>query len=230
MSYNALTAPQRAAFRRLSLLPGTDFGPYAAAAIVGEPLDRTERLIEDLLNCHLLQEPRPNRYRFHDLLAEYAAHLAVLEESAAERGAAVLRLTEYALRASDRADRLLRPHRSRPALPVPAPASHVAVPGWADAAAARDWLADELECLLAVEWRTRQEGNARKAAWLAHVLAEFADSEGYWPEGVEMHRARRTTGTGWVIRARSHARCSTWRPSTRGRPATPTPPRPRNPP
>lgn len=189
MSYNALTAPQRAAFRRLSLLPGPDFGPYAAAAIIGEPLDRTERLIEALLNCHLLQEPRPNRYRFHDLLAEYAAHLAVVEEPPAVRGAAVLRLTEYALRAADRADRLLRPHRSRPALPVPAPAPHIAVPGWADAAAARGWLADELECLLAVEWRTRQDGNAREAAWLAHVLAEFADSEGYWPEAVEMHRA-----------------------------------------
>ena len=187
LSYNSLSGPQRAAFRRLSLHPGPDFGPYAAAALLDEPLDRTERLLEDLLRCHLLQEPRAERMRFHDLVGEFAADLAELEEPPAARAAAAQRLSAYALRAADRAGRLLRPHHSR--LDPPAPAVPVAVPPLPDAAAAHAWLTDELDCLLAVEQRTRQDGRAREAAWLAHVLADFAESEGYWQEAVAMHGA-----------------------------------------
>jgi DNA-binding SARP family transcriptional activator len=185
MSYNALSAPQRAAFRRLSLHPGPDFGAHAAASIIGEPLDRAERLIEDLLDCHLLQEPRANRYRFHDLLAEYATSLAEPEGPA--NTDAFLRLAEYALRAADRADRMLRPHRSR--LDPPAAARRVSVPSFSDTAAARGWIAEEMECLLAIEQRARRQGHAAEAAWLAHVLADFADSEGYWHEAADMHEA-----------------------------------------
>jgi DNA-binding SARP family transcriptional activator len=187
MSYQALSADQRTAFRRLSLHPGPDFGPYAAAAIIGEPLDRTERLIEDLLECCLLQEPRPERYRFHDLLGEFASILAGLEEPAEGQHAALRRLGTYALCAADRADRLLHPHRSR--LEPPAGEAPVATPRMADATAARAWLAADLEALLAVEFRARQDGAAERAAWLAHVLGEFADSEGHWPEAVAMHQA-----------------------------------------
>ncbi|MFF6960855.1 tetratricopeptide repeat protein [Streptomyces sp. NPDC008317] len=185
LSYNALSAPQRAAFRRLSLHPGPDFGAYAAAAIIDEPLDRTERLIEDLLECHLLQEPRANRYRFHDLLAEYATLLAESEKAA--NADALLRLTEYALRTADRADRLLRPHRFR--LDLPAPAHQVFVPSFPDAAAAHGWLDEEMECLLSIEQHARRVGHTAEAAWLAHALADFAESEGYWHEAVVMHRA-----------------------------------------
>ncbi|MEW2520909.1 AfsR/SARP family transcriptional regulator [Actinacidiphila alni] len=198
MSYNALTTPQRAAFRRLSLHPGPDFGAHAAASIIGEPLDRTERLIEDLLDCHLLQEPRANRYRFHDLLAEYAMLLAESEGRA--NTDAFLRLVEHALRTADSADRWLRPHRSR--LDLPAPAQDVCTPAFADADEAHAWVVEEMECLLAVEQRARRLGHTAEAAWLAHVLAEFADSEGYWPEAVDMHRA---AADHWHTAASPHA-------------------------
>ncbi|MET9220024.1 tetratricopeptide repeat protein [Streptomyces sp. NPDC003300] len=187
MSYHALTPEQRSAFRRLSLHPGPDFGLYAAAAVIGEPLDRTERLIEDLLEYCLLQEPRTERYRFHDLLGEFAATLAGLEEPAEERDAALRRLGGYALRAADRADRLLHPHRNR--LGQLAPQGRVSVPRMADAAAARTWLGAELEGALTVERGLRQQGHVRQAAQLAHALGELADSEGYWREGVTMHEA-----------------------------------------
>lgn len=187
MSYHALTPEQRSAFRRLSLHPGPDFGLYAAAAIIGEPLDRTERLIEDLLEYCLVREPRPERYRFHDLLGEFAATLAGLEEPAEERDAALRRLGGYAIRAADRADRLLHPHRNR--LDQFAPQGPVSLPRMADAAAARTWLSAELEGALTIERILRQQGNLRQAAQLAHALGELADSEGYWREGVTMHEA-----------------------------------------
>lgn len=191
MSYASLSDDQRAAFRRLSFHPVPDFGLHAAAALIGEAPDRTERLIEDLLDCHLLQEPRPDRYRLYDLLGEFASFLAVLEEPADERTAVTERLTGYALRAADRADRVLHPHRTRLALPAAgsAPAAPGSVPAWPDTVAAGAWISDELESLLAVEHRARAAGRAQDAAWLAHVLAEFADSEIYWPEAVAMHQA-----------------------------------------
>ncbi|MFC4034978.1 tetratricopeptide repeat protein [Streptomyces polygonati] len=222
MSYQALTADQRSAFRRLSLHPGPDFGTHAAAAVIGEPLDRTERLIENLLEYCLLQESRPERYRFHDLLGEFASTLAEWEESAEDRDAALRRLGGYALRAADRADRLLHPRRSRleqTASPGSgAEAVPVAVPRLADAAAARAWLAADLEGLLAVERRVRQYGDAGQAAQLAKVLGEFADAEGYWREAVAMHEAaaahwraagdRRAEGRALLDLATAHARVS----------------------
>jgi hypothetical protein len=43
-----------------------DFDPYTASALTGLPLDEAERALETLLDAHLLQEPSPDRYRFHD--------------------------------------------------------------------------------------------------------------------------------------------------------------------
>ena len=40
-----------------------------------------ERLLEDLLTGHLLQEPSPHRFRYHDLLGEYARTLCSAEGS-----------------------------------------------------------------------------------------------------------------------------------------------------
>ncbi|MEU6848748.1 tetratricopeptide repeat protein [Actinacidiphila alni] len=202
MSYQALTSEQRSAFRRLSLYPGTDFGLHAAAAIIGRPLERTERLIEDLLEYCLLQEPNPERYRFHDLLGEFAATLAGLEEPPEESAAALRRLGDYMLLAADRADRQLHPHRNR--WDVIAPQASVNVPRMPDATAARTWLGVELEGALAVERRARRDGNVRQAARLAAVLAESAESQGYWREAAAMHEA---AVTHWRATGSPHAEC-----------------------
>ncbi|MFI5585410.1 BTAD domain-containing putative transcriptional regulator [Amycolatopsis sp. NPDC051758] len=83
LSYRDLTPAQRRLFRVLGCHPGGDFGAPAAAALYGAGVAETERLLEDLLDVHLLRQPAPGRYGFHDLLAEHAREAAGPEEAAA---------------------------------------------------------------------------------------------------------------------------------------------------
>jgi transcriptional regulator with XRE-family HTH domain len=67
LSYVQLDEPQRRAYRLLALHPGVETDLGAAAALVGGPEAHTRRVVDHLLDVHLLQEPAPGRYRFHDL-------------------------------------------------------------------------------------------------------------------------------------------------------------------
>ncbi|MEO3974734.1 tetratricopeptide repeat protein [Streptomyces sp. CAU 1734] len=113
LSYRTLTGLQQLAFRRLGLYPGADFTADAAAALLGLSPDVTERLLEALCTFHLLREPVPDRYRYHDLLREYAHAMAVSEDPAPERAQALRRLTDFTVVSAERADRLAYPRRIR---------------------------------------------------------------------------------------------------------------------
>ncbi|MFF8453683.1 BTAD domain-containing putative transcriptional regulator [Streptomyces albidoflavus] len=180
LSYRTLAAPQRAAFRRLGQHPGPDFTAEAAAALLGTPLETTERLLEDLLVCHLLREPTPGRYRYHDLLREYAYGLSESEDSERDRREALTRLTRFYVTTADLADRMANPRRVRLApltvlLPTPAPL----LP---DPAAARAWLAAERGNLLALESHLRAQGEGEVAARLASSVAGLLQTECYWQD------------------------------------------------
>ncbi|NBH12593.1 SARP family transcriptional regulator, partial [Amycolatopsis sp. SID8362] len=58
-----------------------DFDVAAAAALCGT--GDVERLLEDLLDAHLLRQPAPGRYGFHDLIAEHAREAGDPAETAA---------------------------------------------------------------------------------------------------------------------------------------------------
>ncbi|MGK4585583.1 AfsR/SARP family transcriptional regulator [Kitasatospora sp. HPMI-4] len=187
LSYRSLTPGQQTAFRRLGLHPGPDFGPYEAAALFGLSLDNAERMLESLLDCHLLEEPAPDRFRAHDLLASYAAMLAARDEPPDGRQRALDRLTAFCLLAADRADRLLYPLRSR--LTVPHRETGSPQPPLADETEARTWLGRSIGTLISVEHLARRHGRPAEAAWLAHVLSEFLHKEGHFAEAETMHRA-----------------------------------------
>ncbi|MGW0643760.1 AfsR/SARP family transcriptional regulator [Streptomyces badius] len=191
VSYQTLTSAQRRAFRYLSLHPGAEFSQDAAGALVGLPPQTTERLIESLLGYHLLQEPSPYRYRFHDLIAEFARSLAMTEDSETDREAALDRLIAFYTRSAARADRLAYPRRLPPAdgydgdagaADVPAPRAAPAnrdgsVP---DAAAARAWFMEERGNLLATERYARTRERPDLATRLGQYLASFLDTECHW--------------------------------------------------
>ncbi|MFJ6464764.1 AfsR/SARP family transcriptional regulator [Streptomyces sp. NPDC091387] len=186
LSYRTLTAQQRTAFRCLGLYPGPDFTADAAAALLGLPQDTTERLLEGLLACHLLREPVPDRYRYHDLLHEYAHGLSDAEDSERERRQAVARLTDFYVTTADLADRMAYPRRIRPAAPAPLPPTPR--PPLPDATAARSWLAAERANLLAVEDHVRRNGDPGTAARLACTLAGFLQAECYWQDAKKLLR------------------------------------------
>ncbi|EMD28384.1 AfsR/SARP family transcriptional regulator [Amycolatopsis azurea] len=82
LSYRELDAAQQRMFRLLGRNPGADIGVPAAAALAGIGEREAERLLEDLLDAHLLRQPALGRYSFHDLIAEHARNAAHDEEAA----------------------------------------------------------------------------------------------------------------------------------------------------
>lgn len=187
MSYHTLPADQRTAFRLLSLHLGPDFDLHAAAALLGREPDESERMLEELLDAHLIREPSPERYAYHDLLREFARTLTTTEDPSAVRDTAVERLIDFYTESCAQADRAVYPHHFQ--LDFFELLSDIRINGWDDAQGARRWLNDERAALIAAERRSRDHGNPAKAARLAHVLARFLDEEGYWPEAREMHTA-----------------------------------------
>ncbi|WP_275557800.1 tetratricopeptide repeat protein [Streptomyces sp. 5-6(2022)] len=187
LSYRALDAAQRTTFRRLGLHPGTDFTSESAAALLDLPAKETERLIESLLECHLLREPTPDRYRFHDLLGEYARMLAFSEDDEREREQALARLITFYLRAAERADRVAYPRRIRLAADGADGADQLAaLPRMRNADEARAWFATERGNLLAAERHARTHDSPESAARLAHALAGFLEAECHWQDAADI--------------------------------------------
>ncbi|CAM5728704.1 SARP family transcriptional regulator OS=Streptomyces antimycoticus OX=68175 GN=SSPO_026730 PE=3 SV=1 [Streptomyces antimycoticus] len=196
LSYRTLDATQRTTFRRLGLHPGPDFTAESAAVLLDLPPKETERLIESLLECHLLREPAPDRYRFHDLLGEYARMLALSEDSAREREQALERLIASYLRNAEQADRVAYPRRIR--LAPDGAQGPPTLSRMRNAHDARAWFAAEYGNLLAVERHARTHDSRPSAARLAHALAGFLESECHWQDAIDIlqHAADHWSRTG----------------------------------
>lgn len=97
-SYRALPPQVARMFRLLGLLPGTDISVQAAAELADVTSGKARRLLDSLVGAHLLEQTMHDRWYFHDLLRAYAVELAVEEEPANMRHAAVERSCRWYLR------------------------------------------------------------------------------------------------------------------------------------
>ncbi|MCP2096286.1 AAA ATPase domain [Actinosynnema pretiosum] len=129
-----------AAFRLLSLVPGPDFTPSAAAALVGESREAASARLELLATAGLLERSSPGRYRFHDLVRAHAVD-RVEGTGEAELG----RLVGFYRDAAGRAADAFAPGAPRPGFPE----RTAALPRFADAELAGRWFAAERENLVA---------------------------------------------------------------------------------
>jgi tetratricopeptide (TPR) repeat protein len=147
LSYVDLDGEQQHTYRRLGLHPGPDIEAYAAAALLEATVPEAGRLLEQLLEAHLLQEPTPGRYRFHDLTRVHAARTAARDETEQDCQAALDRLLDHYLHtaaaAMDAAYPYEREHRPQ------VPSAHTPGPTLSEPAAALDWLDGELANLMA---------------------------------------------------------------------------------
>ncbi len=107
VSYDHLAAASSRMFRLLGLHRGPDLDAATAAAIAGVDRPEAERLLEGLVDEHLLEQPVAGRYRFHDLIRQHAHAVALTEESDAARQAALHRVVGFFLHTAYRATRLL---------------------------------------------------------------------------------------------------------------------------
>jgi DNA-binding SARP family transcriptional activator len=185
LSYCALEPDHQRFFRRLGVSPCAHLSLPAAAALDGCTLAEAEKAVATLLECHLLARAPGGRFRFHDLIRDYAALRAARDDPESEQRQALGRLLDYYLHTADRADRVLHPFRRRAPVPVSrVPAAGPALGTQEDAA---DWLKSEWQnilqaarCAFTREWK-------QKCADLIHVVAEFAEIEAYWAEAIAAH-------------------------------------------
>ncbi|MEB3367293.1 ATP-binding protein [Saccharopolyspora mangrovi] len=164
-SYRALSPEASRLFRLLGLHPGRDFSSAAAAALADRPLSRTRRLLDDLVGAHLLEQPQPDRYRFHDLLRAYATDQARAEETAETAEAALRRILTWYSRAADQVVASVVPSFRRPE-PVYAPPD---VPEFDTHAEAVDWFERERRNLVDAT-RVADEAAMHDLAWILPEL------------------------------------------------------------
>jgi len=162
LSYAALKPEASRLFRLAGLVPVAEVTLPAAAALADLDPTRARTLLSELADAHLIEELTPGRYAWHDLLHLYAAELADVEDTPAERAAAMLRLYEFYLRTAGAAAKLLYPQMQR--LPEPAGGR----PGltFGGSAAALAWLDAERPTMVALVRHGGQAAPLRRHTWL----------------------------------------------------------------
>src|SRR6266508_2400100 len=203
LSYQQLTDDRRRLVRLLALHPGEDFDSYAAAALADTTPDTAAANLRELHAHHLLQQPAPGRYTFHDLVRVFAADRASDEDPLAERRRALTRLfDQYLSTAASAMDTLhpaeqhRRPRVAEPAVPTPP----VAEPG-----PARAWLDTERTNLVAAAVHAA-EGWPDHTTGLAATLFRYLDSGGHYGAAVAVHtHAAQAAHRGGDHAAEAHA-------------------------
>jgi DNA-binding SARP family transcriptional activator len=172
-SYQHLPADAARLFRLMSLHPGRDLDPYAAAALTGTTRDRAAQLLDLLARAHLIQPVGTGggRYGMHDLLRAYASGLTTAHDPPEERREAKTRLFDHYLATAATAMDGLYPaetHR-RPRIPgTSTPAPELGSPD-----TARAWLDTERPCLVAVAAHTADHGWPAHTVRLATILYRY---------------------------------------------------------
>ncbi|MEU1251060.1 AfsR/SARP family transcriptional regulator [Micromonospora arida] len=180
VSYHGLDPAARRVFRLLGFMGAPTFAEWLGAALLGEPVDVTEELLDLLVDARLIEvvpDPvhRTLRYRMHDLVRLYAYERAVEEDSTAELHTAVARVltaaTGLSERLGERLPHAVPPLYRQPPMPVSLQSCVLAAdhlrPGWLDAEGA---------CLVAAVERAAELDMDAAACALADALvfASFA--------------------------------------------------------
>jgi hypothetical protein len=109
-------------------------------------LTEAGQVLEDLVDAHLLQQPAPGRYRFHDLLRDHARAAARQAEPEAARSDAIGRALDYYLHVAHEADTILSPGRARTSFDLAHPPA--CAPPLAGQAGALSWCESEYANLM----------------------------------------------------------------------------------
>ena len=184
LSYQALPVRRQRFFRHLGLQPGPSIDVCAAAALTGLGLGQAGAELDALFAIHLIEEPARGRYRFHDLLGDYARALAATDPPS-DQDRAIGRLLDYYTSTAQAADRHLarRTSSGTPADGVPA-----SVPDLSTREHAMAWMDAERSNLHAAVV------HAARHHWLAHASAipaamdSFLRITGHWDQARILHQ------------------------------------------
>ncbi|NKY99313.1 tetratricopeptide repeat protein [Nocardiopsis dassonvillei subsp. albirubida] len=182
-SYQALDDDTARFFRRLGLHPGPEFSPGAAAALTGTPRAEARRLLERLVRANLVERPRADRYRLHDLMRLYAVERVRAEEEPGAAGEAVGRVARWYTHAAARAQ--LVEHPNFPA--VPGDGQPEELPGFGSVGEALAWFETERTNLLAVVRAALDHGRHDTAWRLPASVYGLFELHRHWHEWRDLH-------------------------------------------
>jgi tetratricopeptide (TPR) repeat protein len=186
-SYQRLDQPEQRLFRLLSLHTGPEIGVSVAVACDDRTPAETKRSFGILAGAHLLERPLIlDRYRFHDVIRELAAHYAERDETPESRAAAERRILTFYLRSAAAANRVLYPYRIKPTeFPVEEGVEPVTFSGIADA---KSFFNEERTNLTAAVSSAGVHGHHEYAWRLADTLTAFFDRFGYVEDSIAVRR------------------------------------------
>ncbi|MFJ8043416.1 AfsR/SARP family transcriptional regulator [Kitasatospora sp. NPDC096147] len=168
VAYEALPALSRRFFRLLGLVSDLSYTADTAASLADCEPQVADQLLDKLAAAQLIEVTGPGSYRFHSLIARYAAERGAQEDSRAERRQALTRLCRWYLQRVDRAVQSCYPGFLRvfqpEAQPDPAPVG---------ARAAQDWLRKEQCNLVSLVVRTADEGLEEVCVQLADMMRGY---------------------------------------------------------
>jgi tetratricopeptide (TPR) repeat protein/transcriptional regulator with XRE-family HTH domain len=172
-------------FALLSLHPGPDIAVAAAASLAGTSRPQARAALAELARVHVIYEPSPSRFAFHDLLRAYAAELA-RDLPADIRRLSIHRALDHYLHTAAAAavllDQIDPPGRPGPALPG------VTTEQLADRQDAYTWFETERTVLLAVLQQAQDLGFYSHAIELPAALREFQIRRACWHDVTECQR------------------------------------------
>lgn len=177
-SYQALAEPERRLFRLLALCPGPDFSAAAATACDGRTSAATTKSLGALVGANLLELPNTfDRYRFHDLLGEFAKYCVEVDENPASRHDAERRVLSFYLGCALRASEVLYPgHDQAPTLPTE---PNVELLDFPERDQAKSWFDRERRNLVSAVTMAHHQGHDGHGWRLADPVASYFDRRGY---------------------------------------------------
>jgi len=188
-AYRPLSPDAARMLRLLGTVPTPTVSGHLGAALAGTETTvaaATGRaVLGELSGAHLVIGAGEDRYRFHDLIREFARDRAAVEEP--ELAVVTARLLDWYLFIADEANRLVNPDRDavKPAFRFPLPP----LPFPADRHAATAFLESERDGFLPVVQHACEHGMATEAWHLVYLLTSFYEVSGHWTERVELCRA-----------------------------------------
>lgn len=184
VSYADLDAAERRAFRLLSLSVEQPMDNTVAAALLGTDVDEADTRLLALAAARLLQPCGLDRYRFHDLVGEYAGAVAERDEAEAVRHQATARLLDYYLAAVNAATHQLDPGRTR-LEPIP---DGIRVPRLTDRQAALAWFDTNRPHLKAAVSRANAAGFHEHAWRIAASAALYHEMRKHHADWLATHQ------------------------------------------
>jgi DNA-binding SARP family transcriptional activator/tetratricopeptide (TPR) repeat protein len=184
-AYRPLSPGAARLLRLLATVPAPMVSGHLGAALADMPVATVRATLDELSGAHLVVGAGEDRYRFHDLIREFARDRAAVEEP--EPGAVAGRLLDWYLFIADEANRLVNPDRDavKPVFRFPLPP----LPFVAGRHEATAFLESERDGFLPVIQYARELGMPTAAWHLVYLLASFYEVSGHWTERVELCRA-----------------------------------------